>query len=190
MSLRFYKFLFSAFIIGVLVGYFLKSPTAFIEQSGIFPSPTKVYITSTVNPDAETAKVKKVIDGDTVDLEDGRRVRYTGMDTPEISHKNSQAECFANEAMKENKKLVEGKEVILKKDISDKDKYGRFLRYVFLKENESSAEGLFINNYLVKEGYANILTIPPDVAYSSLLKDSQKLARIDKKGLWGKCKTP
>ena len=79
---------------------------------------------------AEYYKVARVIDGDTIELENGERVRYIGMDTPETVHPSKPVQCFGKAASAENSKLVSGKTVRLEKDVSDTDKYGRLLRYV------------------------------------------------------------
>ena len=86
-------------------------------------------------------KVEKVVDGDTVILENGKRVRLLGINSPEKGQK------FYEEAKTRLKKLVEGKKVILKEDFDDEDKYGRWLRYVYIG-------GELVNAKLVREGYA------------------------------------
>ena len=125
----------------------------------------------------EQAFVAKVIDGDTIVLENGKTLRYIGIDTPEVSQGT---ECFADESTEKNKELVLGKEVRLEKDVSETDRYGRLLRYVYVANT-------FINEILVYEGYATAATYPPDVKYSQLFKEAEKDARENSKGLWGKC---
>ncbi len=129
--------------------------------------------------------VVKVIDGDTIELSNGERVRYIGIDTPEIDYKNKKTQCFAKKAKEENKKLVLSKQVRLEKDVSDKDKYGRLLRYVFVKDKKGGE--IFVNLYLIKHGYALIATYPPDVKYYSLFLKAQQEARKEKRGLWKEC---
>src|SRR4030067_982445 len=73
--------------------------------------------------------VVKVVDGDTVELENGQKVRYIGIDTPETTLGKN--DCYGTEATEKNKELVEGKRVRLEKDISETDKFGRLLRYVY-----------------------------------------------------------
>ena len=131
--------------------------------------------------------VTKVIDGDTIVLENGQKVRYIGIDTPELHHPKKEVECFSRQAFEENKKLVLGKKVFLQKDISEKDKYNRLLRYVFLDEKMSSDEASFVNLYLVKNGFAYAATFPPDVKYADLFLTAQKEARQKNLGLWQKC---
>jgi len=131
--------------------------------------------------------VTKVIDGDTIVLENGQKVRYIGIDTPELHHPKKEVECFSRQAFEENKKLVLGKKVFLQKDISEKDKYDRLLRYVFLDEKMSTDEGSFVNLYLVKNGFAYAATFPPDVKYADLFLTAQKEARQKNLGLWQRC---
>ena len=132
------------------------------------------------------AHVLRVIDGDTVELTGGTKVRYIGIDTPELHHPKIPVQCFGREAMEKNRELVEGRDVILKKDISETDKYGRLLRYVYLL-NESSREGTFVNDFLVRQGYGVVDTFPPDVAHAQDFLAAQKEARENNRGLWAKC---
>ncbi len=141
---------------------------------------TKIITPTTINTtNREKAKVKSVIDGDTILLEDNRKIRYIGINTPETKHPNKKLECFGKEAYLKNIELVEGKEVYLEKDISNTDRYGRLLRYVYINN-------LFVNDYLVKEGFASISTFPPDVKFKDLFLNSQNEARNNNKGLWNK----
>lgn len=137
----------------------------------------------------ESVLVTKVIDGDTIEVEGGEKVRYLGVDTPETKDPRKPVQCFGKEASNKNKELVEGKRVILEKDITDTDKYNRLLRFVFLPLGPSTGSGqlLFVNDYLIREGYAQVLTIPPDIKYSEQFLEAQRKAREQKKGLWGKC---
>ncbi|OGM03783.1 hypothetical protein A2124_00330 [Candidatus Woesebacteria bacterium GWB1_37_5] len=128
-------------------------------------------------------KVTKVIDGDTIRLENSETVRYIGIDTPEIS---GGRECFANESTAKNTELVLGKEIRLEKDVSETDRYNRLLRYVWVPLESGQGE-LFVNEYLVREGYATAVTYPPDVRYSELFRAAEKDARDNNRGLWSKC---
>ncbi len=125
----------------------------------------------------EIAMVKRVIDGDTIKLDNGQTVRYIGIDTPETVHPSKPVQCFGKEASEKNKELVEGKEVTLKKDISETDKYGRLLRYVYV-------DGIFINDYLVRNGFASSFSYPPDIKYQEQFKEAEEEARNDNRGLW------
>jgi|GEM_PF-628842 len=125
--------------------------------------------------------VKRVIDGDTIELENGEVVRYIGINSPETVRPEYPVECFGGEASEKNKELVLGKRVVLKKDISEKDKYGRLLRYVYVGD-------IFVNLQLVEKGYAYAATFPPDVKYSSIFLNAQKKAIENNFGLWRSCK--
>ncbi len=123
-------------------------------------------------------KVIKVIDGDTIVIEGGEIIRYIGIDSPETGQSND--DCFAQEAFNANKELVEGKEVKLKKDVSERDKYGRLLRYVWVND-------IFVNEYLVKEGYALSAKFLPDVRYAEQFDNVEKQAQEENLGLWSLC---
>lgn len=133
------------------------------------------------------AKVIRVIDGDTIEIENKIKVRYIGMDTPELHDPRRSVQCFAQEAYLKNKELVEGKTIRLEKDVSETDKYGRLLRYVFVENNSTGSGQLFVNNYLVKQGFGHMATYPPDIKYSELFRQSQQQAIANRIGLWNSC---
>lgn len=128
----------------------------------------------------EYVLVTRVIDGDTIELSDGRRVRYIGIDTPETVDPRRPVQCFGKEASQENKRLVDGKTVRLEKDVSETDKYGRLLRYVYVGDE-------MINTVLVREGFAVSSTFPPDVKHQELFLQAQQEAREHGRGLWATC---
>lgn len=132
---------------------------------------------TTSTPSAIFAKVVRVIDGDTIVIDTGQKVRYIGMNTPEMET----SECYATEASEINKNLVLGKTVKLEKDISDTDKYGRLLRFVYI-------DNVFVDDYLIKNGFAKIMTVPPDVEFKDEFQESQNYAKKNKLGIWGECK--
>ena len=121
--------------------------------------------------------VKKIIDGDTIQLESGETIRYIGVDAPELFVKGGGSEFFAREAARFNKKLVLLKRVRLEFDAEKKDVHGRMLAYVFVKN-------VFVNGELVKLGYARAAIKPPNVKYRDLLVDHQRKAMADEKGIW------
>ncbi|MFC1756513.1 thermonuclease family protein, partial [Patescibacteria group bacterium] len=125
----------------------------------------------------EFVTVRRVIDGDTIELDDGRRIRYIGIDAPEMNNEDGEPECFAIEATNENKKMVLGKEVILEKGVSETDKYDRLLRYVYVGP-------ILINDYLLDKGMAKTVYIKPDVAYYEEFKEVEDEAKEEKRGLW------
>lgn len=128
----------------------------------------------------QIAKVVKVVDGDTIVLESGQVVRYIGIDTPETSDPRKPVQCFGHEAASKNKELVLGKTIELEKDISETDKYNRLLRYIYIDD-------LFVNDYLVRNGYAYSSPYPPDVAYQDQLDQAEQEARNNNRGLWSSC---
>lgn len=164
--------------------YLLKADKIIVSFPSftISPSPTLIPTTQPVSSQsAELATVKRVVDGDTIELNDGRKVRYIGVDTPELHHPTKGVQCFGKEAMEKNKELVEGKTIKMRKDVSETDRYKRLLRYVWIGD-------IFVNEYLVREGYAFQATFPPDVANTELFRQAAEEARLKNKGLWDKCK--
>ncbi len=133
--------------------------------------------------------VTKVVDGDTFEIDAGGeklKVRLIGIDTPETVDPRRPVGCFGKSASEETKRLIEGRQIILTKDISETDKYDRLLRYAFLPL--SDGQNLFINDYLVRQGFANSYDYPPDVKYSSRFAQAEKEARENLRGLWSECK--
>lgn len=126
----------------------------------------------------EWAVVSRIIDGDTIELEDAEKVRYVGVNTPESVDPRRRVECFGKEASAFNKNLVEGKRVRLEKDVSDRDKYGRLLRFVYLED------GTFVNELLVREGYAHASPYVPDISKKEVFRDAESDARENMRGLW------
>ena len=135
--------------------------------------------TSTPIP-KQLVKVSYVIDGDTIIVNGNKKVRYIGINTSELKTQTTPDECFAREALDENKKLLENKQIILEKDVSETDKYGRLLRYVW-------ADNIFVNDFLVRNGFAKIDTYPPDTKYYYQFKQAEKEAEENNRGLWKSC---
>jgi micrococcal nuclease len=125
--------------------------------------------------------VARAVDGDTVELADGTKVRYVGVNTPETHHPTKGVQCYGKEAAAYNQTLVAGKKVRLVKDVSETDRYGRLLRFVYLED------GTLVNRLLLEQGYAEVMTYPPDVAKSKEFIAVQAEARAAKRGLWGFC---
>lgn len=151
----------------------------------VFANSTSPANENVIGIAGESVIVSKVVDGDTIETENGRIVRLIGVDTPETKDPRRSVGCFGKEASNETKKLLLNKEVILQKDVSETDKYKRLLRYVFLPLD--NGQMLFMNDYLVREGFAKVLTYPPDVKYNEQFRQAEKAAREDKRGLWGRC---
>lgn len=126
------------------------------------------------------ATVQQVIDGDTVVLDDGRKVRYVGIDTPELGKIDHPPEFLAEAARGENSRLTLHQPVRLEFDAERYDQYGRTLAYVFL------ADGRLVNAELVRAGLARVYIIPPNVKYQQLLVEEQRQALAARRGLWEK----
>ncbi len=133
---------------------------------------------SITNPVGSEAIISSVVDGDTVKLSDGNKIRILGIDTPETVDPRKAVQCFGKEASDKMKELVNGKKVILLVDASqgDRDKYGRLLRYIYL-ENED------IGATMIREGYAYAYLKYP-TSKTEEYKTLETRAREGKKGLW------
>ena len=123
-----------------------------------------------------------MIDGDTIELADGQMVRYIGIDTPEIRRREgdrwiSDPEPFGREATAANTRLVEGKRVQLEYDVQTQDRFGRLLAYVYV-------DGRMVNEQLLEDGWAQLLTIPPNVKYAERFRGLAAEARERHRGLW------
>lgn len=135
--------------------------------------------------DLEAALVASVVDGDTIRLDDGRTVRYIGVDTPEIAHNSTQDdECYGPEATQFNSQLVQGKEVYLEYDEELTDHYGRTLAYVWLG---TGAARRMVNEELLFRGYGDLLIIEPNSKYESRLNQALLSAQQREAGLWAAC---
>ncbi len=133
--------------------------------------------------DSSLPKVARVIDGDTIELEDGSRVRYLGVDTTETVHPTKPVQCFGPQASEENKRLVEGKRVRLESDITDVDQYGRLLRFVYV------GGGLDVSAYLIRNGFGYVYSQEPDVKHLVSYAALERGARAARRGLWGACRS-
>ena len=123
-------------------------------------------------------KVRWVDDGDTIVLSGGERVRYLGINAPEVAHKDKPGEPFGKEARAFNKKLVQGRHIYLEVGEQQRDHYGRLLAFVFLED------GTFVNGELVRRGYAHLLRKQPKLRYWELLLSLQRRALQEKRGIW------
>ena len=144
------------------------------------------------NPDQAVYYVERVVDGDTLKLSGGERVRLIGVDTPEVHYSDKLLrdakrqnkdirviQELGRKASEFTKKLCGGKKVRLEFDVEKRDKYGRLLAYVYLED------GTFVNAKIMEEGYGQVMTIPPNVKYAGLFLQLQRQARDGRKGLWG-----
>lgn len=131
---------------------------------------------------AEFHSVRRVYDGDTIQLENGMHVRYIGINAPEIAYQDKPAEPFGPEAMALNEKIVLSKPVRIQGDQETSDQYNRRLAYVFLQD------GTFVNREIVRSGLAHVLYQPPNITYDTELLKSQQESMKAGKGIWGNWK--
>ena len=145
---------FSIFVIPILILYFLLSASH-----------------------AEIYKVKRVIDGDTLLLINGERVRLIGVDTPETKHPQKPVQYFGREAYLFTKQMIDGKEARFEFERQKRDRYGRLLAYVYL------LDGTFFNAEIIKQGYGFAYTRFP-FKYMEEFRRYQREARENRRGLW------
>jgi endonuclease YncB( thermonuclease family) len=148
-----------------------------VTSTPLLPTTTTPEPSPTDTQAKQLAQVVEIVDGDTIRVViDGVEypVRYIGIDAPEVQYN----EWFGVEARDANAVLVTGKEVILEKDVSDTDQYGRLLRYVYL------VNGTFVNAELVRLGVAESKAYPPDTKYFDELEAIELEAKSENLGIW------
>lgn len=139
-----------------------------------------LYAVLTVLQTPIVGTVERVIDGDTIRVRVGDRVetvRYIGVDTPESVHPTRGIEPYGLAASACNRTLVEGRQVRLELDVESRDRYGRLLAYVY-------TDSLFVNAELLRRGYAQLMTVPPNVRHVDVFIRLQQEARRSGEGLW------
>lgn len=132
-------------------------------------------------PGGLQAVVVRVVDGDTIAVRLGARVekvRYIGVNTPELARSGRDDQPGARPAHESNRRLVEGRRVRLELDVQARDRYGRLLAYVWVGDTMINAE-------LVRLGMAQVMTVPPNVRHQALLLRLERAARAARRGLWG-----
>jgi endonuclease YncB( thermonuclease family) len=128
---------------------------------------------------AERAVVARVVDGDTLELADGRTVRVLGIDTPETHNPSlTGPQPLGEEASRRTRAQVEGRAVALEADVTDRDAYGRLLRHVWLGRRLLAED-------LLAQGLARAYLIPPDTRHDERLRAAEAAARSARRGLWG-----
>jgi len=169
-------------------------PTVTTAPQAVASTPTAVVGAAAIAAPAapiarEPATVVRVIDGDTIvaQFADGRSdtVRYIGVDTPETVDPRTGVECFGQAASAKNAELVAGRAIELEKDISERDKYDRLLRYVWVTGDDGNLR--HANQELVQWGFAVASSYPPDVRYQDQFGGLQRAAQAQQLGLWGAC---
>ncbi|MBU0502817.1 MAG: thermonuclease family protein [Candidatus Omnitrophota bacterium] len=151
----------------------------------------KIFFPFGKKSDYNNILVTRAVDGDTLKLENGERVRLIGIDTPEMhdsskllrdsrrSHQDAeQIKKLGRRSYEFTRNLVQGRNVRLEFDVERKDKYGRLLAYVYLPD------GTFVNAEIVKQGFASLMTISPNVKYADIFRQLYQEARENNRGLW------
>lgn len=157
------------FIVGVLCGIALM--VVYGSTSTIPENASRGESIETLPLDAQYAHVERIIDGDTIAVDGGIKIRLIGIDTPE------RGEVYFTEASDYLSQLLAGKNIQLQRDISQTDRYGRLLRHVYVDD-------VWINAEMIKSGLARMATFPPDVMHVETFRDLEKEARENQKGLW------
>jgi micrococcal nuclease len=166
-----------------------KSPTPTAASSFATHSVPSSTELSSLPASAVPAELVRVVDGDTIVVRtDGKSgqetVRLIGIDTPETKKPNTPVQCYGKEASAFTTTLLTGKKIWLEQDTSNRDQYGRLLRYVWV---ESGSSYLFANEEIVGLGYANAGDYPPDTHYHDRLFAALNSARSQGLGMWGSC---
>lgn len=147
------------------------------------PSPADPPAPRSGVPEGADRVVERVVDGDTIVVDGGERVRLIGIDTPESTDPRRPVECFGQEAVTFMESLLTPEtEVRLVADVEAVDRYDRTLAYVY-----RLSDGLFVNLELVEEGYAQVFTVSPNVEHADEFKAAAGRAREAGRGLWAAC---
>lgn len=163
------------------------------SSTSVKPAPPSARTEPTFGPTGKTqiGTVTRIVDGDTIRVEiEGTEfpVRYIGMDTPELDAEDPAVRELADAATAANRALVEGREVVLERDVSETDRFDRLLRDVWIEGDNGSMT--LVSLELIRQGFAQVSTYPPDVKYVDLLIEAQETARIAETGLWAPRPTP
>jgi micrococcal nuclease len=147
---------------------------------------TTLWLTGCPTQSSGPPTVVGIVDGDTVIVRIAgqvERVRLLGIDTPESVDPSRPVQCFGVEASDHLSSLLPpGSEVVLTRDVEARDRYGRLLAHV-----HRSADGLFINEHMLRSGHADLLVIPPNTAHQASFTDALAEAQTSSRGLWGAC---
>lgn len=139
--------------------------------------------------DVDRGRVVRIADGDTITVEISgvrERVRYVGIDAPEVANRESgrAAECGADAATEANRELVEGAELVLERDATDRDRFGRLLRHPWI---QTDGRWTYVSEALVVAGAVEARTFEPDTLHDARLDRAERAARGAGAGIWGTC---
>lgn len=169
--------------------------------SVLLSAPSIKHLNALPQKQPTPAKVLAVIDGDTLVVEINKtmqRLRLIGIDTPETKP-NRRATIQAQQqnldrteiyklgeraASFTRQLLPRNTDVVVERDVTKRDRYGRLLGYVWRREFKSAGQSIMINEEIVRAGYANVLTIPPNIKYQERFLKAFKDARLHRRGLW------
>lgn len=174
-----YRRIFPHIFFAILVGVFVFINNSGLKQNKIVQSSPTNQISAT----KEVAKVLRVVDGDTIEVNlDNKKesVRLIGIDASETVDPRKNVECFGRQATEKAKEILDGKTITLESDPTqpDRDKYGRLLRFVFI-------DNLNVNKLMISQGYAYEYTYQSSpYKYQLEFIEAQKSAREGEKGLW------
>jgi micrococcal nuclease len=140
----------------------------------------------------ETGKVKKVIDGDTIEMENGIRIRLLNIDTPESVKPNTPVMCYALEAKTKLNELILNREIYLTFDKNKQDRYGRELRFVYINQLDAINNNVdeSVNAFMIKAGFARAMLYSPNTTYKQQFLNYQYSANQAKLGVWNNCSKP
>jgi micrococcal nuclease len=188
------KVIVSLLSVVFLIGLFVFSDSSFREMIGIKDgnviSQSKTTTINQTRDGVESAVVRRVVDGDTVELEDGRKVRLLNMDTPETVKENTPVMCYGYEASQFTKKILTGKNIQMVSDKEKTDKFGRHLRLIFLSGQDISKVENSINYELALNGYARVREYKPNVQFEPIMREAESKAKRNRVGVWGACQKP
>jgi len=167
-------------VLAAAVASLLASVACRADRAGSFPTPPPPAVE--LPPGLDTTVVR-VVDGDTIVVAGGHHIRLIGVDTPETKDPRRPVQCFGQEASVFLTGLLpKGTGVRLVGDVEARDVYDRTLAYAY-----RLPDGLFVNADLIRQGYARVLTIPPNVAHTDELVVLAEQAREAARGLWAAC---
>lgn len=160
-----------------------SEPTVAGSGTASVPTTASAAVAPDRLPSGEDVVVTEVVDGDTLVVTGDQRVRLIGVDTPETRHPDLGVQCYGREASDFTARLLPpGTSVRLVLDVEPLDRYDRLLAYVYKLD-----DGLFVNQALVAEGYAQVMTVPPNVRHADDFLAAQREARDAGRGLWSAC---
>jgi micrococcal nuclease len=145
---------------------------------------------NSTNSPSEKVTVLRVVDGDTIELDDGRKVRYLNIDTPETVKPNTPVMCFGLSAKEYNKSFVDHKNITLVYDRDRQDRYGRTLAFIFLEGADINNIEDSLNYSMVKKGYAKAVFYAPNTTYKAVFQSAMQDAIDNKAGAWKDCPKP